>query len=527
MLRLQTTLVTREKQLEAWSRLVVDYCQFHKIYTLDITDISNSELFVNATLNRKLPLDGVRAVFDYLEHKRNIDWLDKSKNRCHIYWRRPEEWASLIYEWAVSNGLLNTPCTLYEITQGDDVSQESFFGLDKDVLLKSLTILVDQRRAQLLNIGTETEVCIDILELCRKSAFFKNMNLAEALLCSWRSSDFLRSGDVIEEGDTVIVYVNFGTAYAVDVKRGCTLNMRYGALKHEFLIGKRYGSRVSATAGYVYALRPSADLWTRTLPRRTQILYTPDCALIVMLLDAKPGSVLCESGTGSGSLSHALAMAISPKGHLYTHDIEEPRVKQVEDELKKHGLGDVTTCVNQNVCEDGFFVENACDGIFLDIPAPWTAISHAKRALSRVRGGRIVSFSPCIEQVQRVCSALRHHGFVQIETLELVPRKLKVVDMALESLKEFNHSNAAYDKDATGVGMEEEEAGFDAKRRRTDNMIKSIANDLPIDNRPKEMQQTTRSMRSSTLFTYPSTQPTHTGYLTCASLLSSQIPPSK
>uniref|UniRef100_A0A915PTK0 Vacuolar protein-sorting-associated protein 25 n=1 Tax=Setaria digitata TaxID=48799 RepID=A0A915PTK0_9BILA len=154
---LQTTLITREKQLEAWSRLVVDYCQFHKIYTVDLADISNSELFVNNTLNRKLPPDGIRVVFDYLEHKRHIDWLDKGKNRCHIYWRRPEEWAVLIYEWAVSNGLLNTPCTLYEITQGDDVTQESFYGLDKDVLLKSLAVLVDQRRAQLLNSGTEAE----------------------------------------------------------------------------------------------------------------------------------------------------------------------------------------------------------------------------------------------------------------------------------------------------------------------------------------------------------------------------------
>ncbi|VDN50269.1 unnamed protein product [Dracunculus medinensis] len=154
---LQTTLVTREKQLEAWSRLVIDYCQFHKIYTLNIADISNSELFINANLNRKLSPAGVRAVFDYLEHKKHVDWLDQSKNQCHIYWRRPEEWAALIYEWAVSNGLLNTPCTLYEITQGDDVADESFFGLDKSVLLKSLAILVDQRRAQLLNIGSEAE----------------------------------------------------------------------------------------------------------------------------------------------------------------------------------------------------------------------------------------------------------------------------------------------------------------------------------------------------------------------------------
>ncbi|KAK6107171.1 GCD14 protein, putative [Brugia malayi] len=240
-------------------------------------------------------------------------------------------------------------------------------------------------------------------------------------------SGFLSNNEIIEEGDTVIVYVNYGTSYAVEVKRGLILTMRYGALKHEYLIGKRYGSRISATAGYVYVLRPNAEMWTRALLRRTQIIYTPDSALILMLLDIKPGSIVCECGTGSGSLSHALAMAIAPTGHLYTHDVEEPRVKQVELEMLKHGLGEITTCVHQNVIKDGFSVENICDAVFLDLPAPWIAIKHAKHALSRINGGRVVSFSPCIEQIQRTCNALQCEGFVQISTVELVPRKLKVI----------------------------------------------------------------------------------------------------
>lgn len=143
------------------------------------------------------------------------------------------------------------------------------------------------------------------------------------------NSDFLHSKEKIEEGDTVIIYVNFGSTYAIKVRRGQTLTMRYGALRHEFLIGKPYGSRVTATAGYIYALRASPELWTRTLPHRTQILYTPDNALIAMLLDLKPGSKVAESGTGSGSLSHCLARTIAPTGHLYTFDIEQQRVDSV------------------------------------------------------------------------------------------------------------------------------------------------------------------------------------------------------
>lgn len=90
-----------------------------------------------------------------------------------------------------------------------------------------------------------------------------------------------------------------------------------------------------------------------------------------------------------------------------------------------HGLK-CSTVVQQDVCEDGFFVENACDGVFLDLPAPWNAIAYAKLAISRARGGRIVVFSPCIEQVQKVCLELEAQGFIQIQTVEVVPQKLKV-----------------------------------------------------------------------------------------------------
>lgn len=61
--------------------------------------------------------------------------------------------------------------------------------------------------------------------------------------------------------------------------------------ENSYFLFSSYGSRISATAGYVYVLRPNAEMWTRALLRRTQIIYTPDCALILMLLDVRPGSV--------------------------------------------------------------------------------------------------------------------------------------------------------------------------------------------------------------------------------------------
>ncbi|GMT28383.1 hypothetical protein PFISCL1PPCAC_19680, partial [Pristionchus fissidentatus] len=154
---IQPTLSTREKQLEDWSRLVIDYAQHNKIYTIDLVEAASSPLFNNSKLNRRLDSDGIKLVFAHLEAKKHVEWLDAGKTRCHVFWRRPEEWAALIYEWAASNGLINTPCTLYEITHGDDTVDESFYGLEKEVLLKALRTLETQRRAQLMNLGAESE----------------------------------------------------------------------------------------------------------------------------------------------------------------------------------------------------------------------------------------------------------------------------------------------------------------------------------------------------------------------------------
>jgi ESCRT-II complex subunit VPS25 len=150
---LQPNSSTREKQLEAWASLSLDYCQHNKLYTTDLSELHQSQLFNNERIARQLNIEGVRAVFEVLEKQRHVEWLDKNHTRCHVYWRRPEEWGKLIYDWVVSNGLLNTVCTFYELTNGDDTAAEPFHGLDKAVLAKALGHLEQQNKAELITVS--------------------------------------------------------------------------------------------------------------------------------------------------------------------------------------------------------------------------------------------------------------------------------------------------------------------------------------------------------------------------------------
>ncbi|XP_041827687.1 tRNA (adenine(58)-N(1))-methyltransferase catalytic subunit TRMT61A [Melanotaenia boesemani] len=254
---------------------------------------------------------------------------------------------------------------------------------------------------------------------------------------------FVEYSDLIQDGDVAIVYLNHISAMPVKVKHGAQTQTRYGVIRHSTdLIGQRYGSKVTCSkGGWVYVLHPTPELWTVSLPHRTQILYTTDIATITMMLELKPGSVVCESGTGSGSLSHAILRTIAPTGHLHTVEFHQQRAEKVAEEFKEHRVDHLVTVRNQDVCKDGFGVVGVADAVFLDIPSPWEAVGHAKAALKK-HGGRVCSFSPCIEQVQRTCEVLADQGFQEISTLEVLLRVHDVRTISLP-LPDFGPDPAA------------------------------------------------------------------------------------
>jgi hypothetical protein len=60
-----------------------------------------------------------------------------------------------------------------------------------------------------------------------------------------------------------------------------------------------------------------------------------------------------ESGTGSGSLTHSLARAVAPSGHVFTFDFHELRAQEAKEEFKRHGLAGLVTVQQRNIGKTG------------------------------------------------------------------------------------------------------------------------------------------------------------------------------
>ena len=217
-----------------------------------------------------------------------------------------------------------------------------------------------------------------------------------------------------------------------------------GVVKHSHVLGRPYGTTLpNSTGKSIHALRLTPELWTLSLPHRTQILFAADISMVVARLALRPGCVVVESGTGSGSLTHALARAVAPGGFVHTFEFNASRVEQARNEFAAHGLATVVKVAHRDVVANGFLADVRSGGkegdcgkvgigseagvsrggahaLFLDVPNPWGAIGHAREAL--FLNGTLCSFSPCIEQVQKTSLVMEAEGFVDIRTFETLLR---------------------------------------------------------------------------------------------------------
>ncbi|EKG19426.1 ESCRT-II complex vps25 subunit [Macrophomina phaseolina MS6] len=160
---IQPVAATKASQLASWSAHIQAYCRHHRMFQLSLIDALDTDLFHNKKINKRLALRDAREVISYMagpEGGHRAEWVDgekKGKNmdsgteagRVWVYWRRPEEWASLIEGWVDATGQKNTVLTLYELTESDATASQEFHGMDAELLQKSLQVTVKRGKAQI------------------------------------------------------------------------------------------------------------------------------------------------------------------------------------------------------------------------------------------------------------------------------------------------------------------------------------------------------------------------------------------
>ncbi|WWC59654.1 uncharacterized protein I303_102214 [Kwoniella dejecticola CBS 10117] len=148
---LQPNPSTLAHQLELWRALVLRWAKYERVFEVSVDGNELGEVFENKRIKRKLLTPSLRRLLT--EMSKNGEAAPdppKQDNRYSIYWKKPDEWADLIYTWIMDNGLNSSIMTFYEITDGDLSHTTEFYELPTPILRKALESLVKRGKAQLL-----------------------------------------------------------------------------------------------------------------------------------------------------------------------------------------------------------------------------------------------------------------------------------------------------------------------------------------------------------------------------------------
>jgi len=203
---------------------------------------------------------------------------------------------------------------------------------------------------------------------------------------------------------------------------GGSFHTHRGILNHDDLIGKPWGSQVFSHQGSpFFILQPSlADLLV-DLKRSTQIMYPKDIGFILTSMSVGPGQTILEAGTGSGSMTVALAYAVGPQGRVITYERRPEFQSLARKNLERLGL-DERVVFKLGDIADGI-TETNVDALFLDLPNPWDYTQPARAALKP--GGFFCTLLPTFNQVEKSLLSLRRERFAFIEVCELLMRYYK------------------------------------------------------------------------------------------------------
>jgi tRNA (adenine57-N1/adenine58-N1)-methyltransferase len=225
-----------------------------------------------------------------------------------------------------------------------------------------------------------------------------------------------------QAGDLVQLVGLRHKSFIFPLSQGGDFQTHRGILKHDDLIGLPWGTQVFSHLGApFFLLQPALADLLLDLKRNTQILYPKDIGFILLTMGIGPGQKVLEAGTGSGSMTIALAFAVGAEGRVISYEQREEMQKLARKNISRTGLAARVDFKLRDIQEG--FDETDADAFFLDVPNPYDYIPQVRAALKP--GGFFGSIVPTVNQAEILLRALRRNQFAFLEMCETSLRYYK------------------------------------------------------------------------------------------------------
>lgn len=150
----QPNAETLSAQTLQWCQLILDHFKARRRFVcVASADECSRPPFRNAKLDRALKPAHLREILEALVAQGAAEWADgRAKERCLIYWRKPDEWADTLYRHIDATGAQGSVLTVYELVSGDrrGAGADELKDLDPALMKRAVDILQKRGKAQMM-----------------------------------------------------------------------------------------------------------------------------------------------------------------------------------------------------------------------------------------------------------------------------------------------------------------------------------------------------------------------------------------
>lgn len=224
--------------------------------------------------------------------------------------------------------------------------------------------------------------------------------------------------------DSVVLLDKKGNKYLLKITKETKEVKGIGYLNPTLLVEKNYGDKFEIGNKNFILVKPSIIDKIEGIKRKAQIILPKDSALIAMYCDVHSGSKIIEGGIGSGALTIALANLVKPNGEIISYEKRKDHADHAKRNISLVGLEEFSKIKIKDITNG--IDEKDVDSVIIDIPNPWDAVEPAYDSLKVC--GHFASYTPTINQLEKVVKSLQVNSFIEIKSYETLQREIVVSD---------------------------------------------------------------------------------------------------
>ena len=111
-------------------------------------ELYDSEICNNAGINRRLSMDSVGKVAEWMQSNKFGEFTAESRESIFVYWRSLQEVAQAIHRWADNTGRIGSVEVILDLTDDSANRNEIFYQMPVEIVLRACAALQEVGKAQ-------------------------------------------------------------------------------------------------------------------------------------------------------------------------------------------------------------------------------------------------------------------------------------------------------------------------------------------------------------------------------------------